>query len=125
METVTVEPATEDQWGAVPGDFNSTFTTEISIFAYGERSSSSSVNEHPLEALRADLQGQKTYSYNLTTTRELTNVVYADDKEAMTYTNSYTYEGVPDETETIKTLNYPAASLFYQMNNKPYFLGAW
>jgi hypothetical protein len=112
MESVTVEPATQEQWGAVPGAFDSSFTTEISIFAYGERSSSS-VNEHPLEALRADLQGQKTYSYNLTTTREMTDIVYATDNEAMTYKNSYTYEGLPDETETIKTLNYPAASLFY------------
>lgn len=112
MEPVTVEPATQEQWGAVPGEFNSTFTTEISIFAYGERSSSSA-NEHPLEALRADLQGQKTYTYNLTTTREMTDTDFSTDGESMTYRNSYTYEGLPDETETIKTLNYPAASLFY------------
>jgi hypothetical protein len=78
-----------------------------------------------LEALQADLQGQKTYTYNLTTTREMTNIVFAEDNESMTYVDSYTYSGLPDETETIQTLNYPMASLFYQMNNKPYFLGAF
>jgi hypothetical protein len=53
------------------------------------------------------------------------NVVFAEDNESMTYTDAYAYAGLPEETETIKTLNYPMASLFYQMNNKPYFLGAW
>jgi len=55
----------------------------------------------------------------------MTNVVFAEDNESMTYVDSYTYSGLPDETVTINTLNYPMASLFYQMNNKPYFLGAF
>jgi hypothetical protein len=55
MEDVSVKPTTQEQWGAVPGAFDSTFTTEISIFAYGERSSSASINEHPQETLHANL----------------------------------------------------------------------
>jgi hypothetical protein len=51
------------------------------------------------ESVQANLMASEDITFNLTTTREMTDVVFSGDNEAMIYSEHFNYEGLPDEVD--------------------------
>jgi hypothetical protein len=50
---------------------------------------------------------------------------WSSNNATMTYRRQFYYDGLPEETETVRTFNYPFLSVYYQMNNMPDWLSGW
>jgi len=61
-------------------------------------------------------------SYNLTTSMENTNSAWSTNNETVTFGRSFSYGGLPEDTETVTTINFPFVSVFYQMSSMPAWL---
>ena len=52
-------------------------------------------------------------TYNLTTSMNIDNADWAANNSTITYGRSFSYDGLPPETEVSNTINYPFVSVFY------------
>ena len=77
----------------------------------------------PRETIK--LEDDIMLSYNLTTESGTYNKVWSFNNATMTYGRNFTYGGLPADTETVSTINYPWVSVYYQMNNIPGWLATW
>jgi hypothetical protein len=64
-------------------------------------------------------------SYNLNTSMNTDGTTWAADNATVTYGRSFSYDGLPADTETVITFNYPFVSVFYQMKYMPAWLSKW
>jgi hypothetical protein len=56
---------------------------------------------------------------------ENTGQTWSKDNTTVTFGHSFSYEGLPADTEQVTTYNYPFISVYYQMTHLPSWLSKW
>jgi len=129
-------PATVDKWGAIPGEFESSYQTSVTIDQFSAEFLSVDHITRTLKKHREGNQDSKTLwsemisevsnganNYNIS---KESNLEIISSGEQITYRphNTFNTTDIPLHN-TVITVNYDALSLWWQMENLPAYLKGW